>query len=242
MKTGTRDDDTKPRRGRPVLEKNEVTSELLVTGEGTMAQIAQLFNTDAKTLPKRMKGVLPKGTRRGYKVYSIREAAGRLVDPGYEIEEFIRQMSPQELPPLLNKEFWNAQNSRLKYEKELGNLWPTEEVVIAVNEFSGAVRMALLLVADGVEREVGITDRQRAIIQRMMDAAIEEMKKKIVEKFKDYHANRATILFSEQPGVTDIDEDWNISAEPDDGEALAEEDDDENLLAAEADEEDDLGI
>lgn len=219
------------RRGRPPKNDSEVTSELLASGEATMAQIAQLFNTDAKTLPKRMKGIVPRGTRRGYKVYRIDEAATRLVKPGYEIEEFIRQMSPQELPPLLTKEFWNGQNARLNYEKALGNLWPTEDVIAALGEFANTVRITLLLVADDVDRESGLTDGQRVIIRRIMDAAVTTLKKNIAEKFKSYHANRSAhrqpVLGSE---LSD-DDDWNI---------VAEEDDDGNILAAEDDEEADI--
>ncbi len=220
------------RRGRPPKNDSEVTSELLASGEATMAQIAQLFETDAKTLPKRMKGIIPRGTRRGYKVYRISEAATRLVKPGYEIEEFIRQMSPQELPPLLTKEFWNGQNARLNYEKALGNLWPTEEVIAALGEFANTVRITLLLIADDVDRESGLTDGQRTIIRRIMDAAVTTLKKNIAEKFKSYHANRSAHR-QPAPGSSELpdDPDWNI---------VAEEDDDGNILAAEDDEETDI--
>lgn len=247
-KTSPQLDDVVPRRGRPPGAKDEVTSTLLSTGQATMAQIAQLFETDAKTLPKRMKGVIPKGTRSGYKVYSIREAAAFLVEPGYEIEDFIRQMSPQELPPLLSKEFWNGQKSRLAYEKELGNHWPTDEVVAAFGEVLNVVRMTLLLVADDVDREAGLTDGQRAIIRRIMDAAIVTMKQNIAEKFKEYHANLVTDAESRSipEGVgDDSDDDENITAEDDDENITASDDEDaedDNLLAAEDDEEEGIEI
>jgi hypothetical protein len=240
-KTSPALDGVVPQRGRPPAEKNEVTSVMLATGEATMAQIAQLFNTDAKTLPKRLRGVVPKGTRRGYKVYNIAEAAAMLVRPGYEIEDFIRQMSPQELPPLLSKEFWNGQNSRINYEKAMGHLWPTEDVVGAFGEILNVVRMTVLLVADDVDREAGLTEPQRLIIRRIMDAMISTMQENIEEKFKEYHANR-DISPAVGPPVEDDGEDFNLSAdESDDGEAV-DEDDDDNLLAAEDDAEEDDGI
>lgn len=200
----------------------EVTSRLLATAEATMSQLAQLFETDAKTLPKRLKTVAPKRVLKGHKMYSIREAAAFIVRPGYEIEEFIRQMSPQELPPLLLKEFWNGQKARLAFEKELGNLWPTEQIVEVVGELENTLRMALLLVTDGVEREEGVTDGQREIIKRMMDGAIETVRTTIEDRFKDYHANR--------------------QASPSTFARRADDDDDGNILAAEDDEEEDDGI
>jgi hypothetical protein len=222
------------RRGRPPTAKDEVTSLLLATGQATMAQIAQLFNTDAKTLPKRMKGVVPKGKRSGYTVYDIAEAASMIVRPGYEIEDFIRQMSPQELSPLLTKEFWNGQNARLNFEKNMGMHWPTEDVVAAFGELVNVVRMTALLVADDVERESGLTDAQRLIIRRIMDAMVTTLRQNIEEKFKDYHANR---VLAPPSALMEVQE------EPEDGNLLAEdEDEDDNILAAEDDEEEDDGI
>lgn len=209
-------------------QADEVTSELLATGEATLAQIARLFNTDAKTLPKRLKRLVPKGMRRGYKVYSIAEAASYLITPGYEIEEYIRQMSPQELPPLLSKEYWNGQAARLKYETAMGQHWPTEEIVAFLGELLNVSRMTLLLLVDDVNREESLTDGQRGVIQRITDAAITTMGKTIAEKLTEYHANRP------DPGPTPrVIEHVRRVDEDDDG---------GNILAAEDDEEEDIGI
>lgn len=174
-----------------VKRVSDVTSELLATGEATLSQIAQLFETDAKTLPQRLKGIIPSGKRNGYKVYNIRQAASRLVQPGYEIEEFIRQMSPQELPPLLQKEYWNGQRARTAYEKEIGNLWPTDEVVAMAAVLQQGIRQTMLLIVDDLEREEGLTDGQRKTFRRITDAAITKFDTELTEKFKDYHADRA---------------------------------------------------
>lgn len=231
------------RPGRPRKAQNEVTSDLISTGCATMAQLAALFRTDAKTLPQRLKLVPSEGNNRnGYKIYDIRKAASFIVTPGYEIEEFIRQMSPQELPPLLQKEFWNGQNARLKHERELGNLWPTEDVAEFAGVLLSTARMACLLVADDVDREESLTDGQKQIIRRIMDGLITSLKEKLTEAFKDFHANRA-------PTQLDEDDDDDLAAysededaDEDDLSALAEEDDDDPILAAEDDEEEDLGI
>lgn len=224
---------TKPEEnkgGRPP-KTDEVTSELLTSGMATIAQIAQLFETDAKTLPKRLKSISPKGTRRGNKLYSIREAAAFIVTPGYEIEEFIRQMSPQELPVLLLKEFWNGQKARLEYETKLGNYWPTSDVVEYIGELMNTIRMTLLLLQDDVNREESLTDGQRKSIQRITDASIETMKKNVTEKFAGYHANATPSRPAlASPVVADVVE------------SSIDEDDDGNILAAADDEEEDHDI
>lgn len=170
--------------------QNDATSELVETGEATLSQIAKLFNTDAKTLPQRMKGIVSVGRRNGYKVYNIAEAASRLVKPGYEIEQYIRQMSPQELSPLLLKEFWNGQRARFAYEKEVGNHWPTSDVVELLGVTQQNIRQTLLLAVDDVDREESFTDGQRKVFRRIIDAGIVTMKENLTEAFKEYYANR----------------------------------------------------
>lgn len=209
--------------GRPPKEAAEVTSTLLTTSLATIAQLAQLFETDAKTLPKRLKMVLPKGTRAGNKVYSIREAAQYIVTPGYEIEEYIRQMSPQEMHPLLSKEFWNGQRARLEYEIKLGNHWPTEDVIEFIGELGQAMRMVYLLLADDVNRSEPLTDGQRKEILRLADAGIANMSKAVKEKFEKYHADRpdsGSPIRAVEHVVPDDDED-------DDGNILASAEDEE---------------
>lgn len=221
-------DDTIPKRGRPPLEKTKMQAEIVETGKATMSQLAQMFGTDSKTLPKRLQGLQSAGINsRGYKVYNIAEAASRIVRPGYEIEEYLRQMSPQELPPLLSKEFWNGQNARIKFEAEMGRLWPTERVVECFGAALSAMRMSILLIQDGVEREEVLTQTQRETVQRLMDAAVNDARDAIIEKMKEMDC--AYELESDR-GIQGLEG-------PDDSG-----DDDGNLLAAPDDEEEDIGI
>jgi hypothetical protein len=174
------------KRGRPPKARDEVTSDLLVTGEASMAQIAQLFRTDAKTLPRRLRRLKPVATRSGVKVYSIRDAAGYLVKPGYSIEQYLRQMHPNDLPVGLMKEFWAGQKSRQSFELQAGDLWPTSQVVEALAEAFKQARMTILLFPETVERESGVTDAQRKVLRRLSDGLIDDLREALVEHFKDY--------------------------------------------------------
>lgn len=174
------------KRGRPPKARDEVTSDLLTTGEATMSQIAQLFRTDAKTLPRRLRRLKPVATRSGVNVYSIRDAAGYLVKPGYSIEQYLRQMHPNELPVGLMKEFWAGQKSRQSYEMQAGDLWPTSQVVEALAEAFKQARMTVLLFPETVERETGITDPQRKVLRRLADSLIDDLREGLVEHFKNY--------------------------------------------------------
>lgn len=224
----SKEDDTRARAGRPPAEKNVEQAEIVETGAATMTQLAMMFQTDTKTLPKRMRGVMSCGTnKRGNKVYLIREAASRIVRPGYEIEEYIRQMSPQELPPLLSKEYWNGQNARVKFEETMGNLWPTEKVVEAFSSALASLRMSILLIQDTVERERALTEDQRSIIQRVMDSAINDCREGIIEKLKELGSAHDLEGHSSMHGLE------GPGSRESDGVGIPE---------AEEDEEDDIGI
>jgi hypothetical protein len=174
------------KRGRPPKARDEVTSELLASGEASMAQLAHLFRTDAKTLPRRLHGIRPTNVRSGVRVYDIREAASRLVKPGYSIEHYIRRMHHNELPVGLSKEFWAGQRSRQEFEIKQGDLWPTAKVVEFLAETLKDARMTILLFPETVERETGVTDAQRKTIRRLCDGLIDELRKTLVEKFENY--------------------------------------------------------
>lgn len=204
-----------------VKRQSDVTSELLATGEATLSQIAQLFQTDAKTMPQRMKGIVPAGRRAGYKVYDIREAASRLVKPGFEIEDFIRQMSPQEMHPLLLKEFWNGQRARHAFEKEQGNYWPTEDVVELFGVLSQGVRQTMILITDDIDREESLTAGQRKVFRRITDAAIATLNEKLTDTFKAHYENRDQNKQPRRPEpVVDTDSDDRGIPDPEDDEEV----------------------
>ncbi len=181
-----------------------------------MAQLAQLFETDAKTLPRRLRGLRPAGTRNNATTFKIRDAASRLVKPGYSIEQYLQRMHPNELPVGLMKEFWAGQKSRQEYEIKAGDLWNTAQVVEALAEAFKVARMTILLMPETVERETGVTDGQRKVLRRLTDGLIEELREALVEKFKNYvPSSRSAELPSFVGMEPDEDGDGVLQAEED---------------------------
>lgn len=204
----------KRKRGRPPKPRDEVTSELLATGEASMAQIAQLFRTDPKTLPKRLRRLKPVATRSGVRVYSIRDAAAYLVKPGYSIEQYIRNMHFSDLPVGLQKEFWAGLKGRQSYEMQAGDLWPTAQVVEALAEAFKQARMTILLFPETVERETGVTDAQRKTLRRLTDALIDDLREALVKRFENYEPSAGSGQFSPFSGMESAEDgDGILSAE-----------------------------
>lgn len=197
-------EEPKLKRGRPPKARDEVTSDLLATGEATMAQLAQLFETDAKTLPKRLRGLRPAGVRHNTSTYKIRDAAARLVKPGYSIEAYLRGMNHSDLPPLLTKEYWNGQRARQIFEENAGDLWRTSQVVEAISEAFKTLRMELLLIPEGIERETGVTDAQRKILRRYIDGTIDTLREAMIDRFKDYAPTNPAFIPSEPDGLESV--------------------------------------
>ena len=152
----------------------------------TMRQLSIMFKMDPKTVQAKVSSLVPVGRRRGTPVYSIPEAAARLVKPAYDIERVIMNMNHSDLPPMLQNAFWSAQKTRAAYEEMIGDLWRTSRVVRMISVLFNSVRMILLLLPDTIEREAGLTREQKAVVRRVVEGALVEGRKAIMKEFEDY--------------------------------------------------------
>lgn len=152
-----------------------------------MSQLCQLFKMDHRTLVAKMEQgeVKPSGRRGGYPVYFVHEVAPWVIKPAYDVEEHLKRMNPADLPKMLHKEFWAGQRARQEYELREGNLWPTEVVYEKVGELVKLVKMSTNLMADAVERQTQLTDRQRSLIKSMCDGMLRELSQAVLKHFKE---------------------------------------------------------
>lgn len=152
----------------------------------TIRQIAIMFKADPKVVTSKISSLVPVGRRRGTPIYSIPEAAARLVKPGYDIERVIMNMNHSDLPPMLQNAFWSAQKTRASYEEMIGDLWRTSRVVRLISVLFNSVRMILLLLPDTIEREAGLTREQKAVVRRVVEGALVEGRKAVMKEFEGY--------------------------------------------------------
>lgn len=165
----------------------------------TIRQLAMMFKSDPKVVARKVSGLVPVASRDGTVVYSIPEAAARLVKPSYDIERYIMEMNHLDLPPLLSKEFWNSQIARAKFEEMNADLWRTPEVVRAISELFNDTRMVLNLLPDTIEREAGLSREQKAVVRRTVDGAIVAGRDKLVKRFEKY-AERLGVQYDNSGG------------------------------------------
>lgn len=151
----------------------------------TLSQLMVILEMDRRDLTKKIEAanLKPCGMNRGHPIYKLKDVMPLVVKPVYDVEAYLRQMNPQDLPKHLSKEFWAGQRSKQEFELKAGNLWPTEKVVSEVGELFKLVKMSALLTVDTVERQVELSEEQRGIIKRLMDGMLIDLHQTIVEKF-----------------------------------------------------------
>jgi hypothetical protein len=153
----------------------------------SIRELATLFAMPMTTVKDRIVGLPPCARRNGTDVYSIPEAARRLVS-ALDDAELVRQvlrMKHTELPPSLRREFWMAELNRQKVEVNASNLWPTDKVVEKAGAAFKTLRLSLQLMADQVERNESLTNKQRKTILDLVDMTLQDMRDKLIDGFND---------------------------------------------------------
>lgn len=185
--------DAQPKpKGRPpgtakaAKPTGEVDNNILYIG-ASQTQLVQLFDMDPKTIRKRIaaNNIRPNGMRNGAPIYRIKDVAPYFVKPAGDIEYYIKNMNHTDLPPILLKEFWNGQRARQAYEKEEGSLITKGEFRDALAEVFSTLRQTLLLTSDTVEDQAALSDKQREIIQTVIDGALRGLRKNLIERFEN---------------------------------------------------------
>lgn len=166
-----------------VADNIDMASRGVLYEGANLTQLCQLFGMDFRTVTAKMHGVPPDGVRGRSSVWKISTAAPHLVKPIYDIESYMRNMSHNDLPKMLTKEFWAGQRSRQEFELKAGDSWPTADIVEKVGELMKTFKMSARLFVDAVDRQSQLTQKQRDIIKNLTDGMLEECHHQVVKNF-----------------------------------------------------------
>lgn len=169
--------------GRDRIEDPD--SRTILYDGASISQLARLFKMDNRTVTAKIHNVNPCGRRNNYPIYHVREAAPFLCLPQGNIEEAIKRMHHMDLPPLLQKEFWNGLRAKQAFEEAQGDLWRTAEVIDTLAEVAKTMRMTILLTRDLVERQTELSEKQRGIVNDMIDGLLTDLNKSLIERFQN---------------------------------------------------------
>jgi hypothetical protein len=147
----------------------------------SLSDLALIFHKDRRSVQQIMRDVPPCGVRGGSPIFSIMEASRYLMTPLVDIEGYIKKLRPNDLPPLLLKEFWSGQLNKQKFSLQAGDLWPTEDVQAVFAAVFKALRQGVLLFADSIEARTELTPKQRDVLHEMSDALLVELHRTLVQ-------------------------------------------------------------
>lgn len=147
----------------------------------SVSELASLFNKDKRTVSERIRNVKPSGDRNGFPIYHLAEASKYLCDPVVNVEEYIKQLRPQDLPPYLLKEFWLGQLTKQKFELNDAKLWLTEDVMRVLANVFKNLKTGILLFADTIEAKTDLTDKQRRLLNELSDGLLIELHRTLIE-------------------------------------------------------------
>lgn len=152
----------------------------------SIGDLAAAFRVSRFVMTGAIATLPPVGRRHRSPLYAIADVAPLIVKPSVEIESYIKALKPKDLPPALQKAFWDAQAARQSYEEKAGFLWHTHRVQSVIGILVMIVRQRLVLATDQIDRMAPLTEEQRRLVQGTFDQVLTELQRAVVDAFKDY--------------------------------------------------------
>lgn len=180
----------------------------------TVGWLSTVFGMDPSTVRRRLRDCAPIMKRKAGYVYDLKVAAQYLVKPVFNVEQYLKNMKPSELPTHLQDAYWSAMRKRQQWEADAGHLWRTEAVMEIFGDVFQTIKFAMQLWPDTVERAMGLSPEQRTMLIGMADGLQTEIHKKLVEMPKLKHTpstlSEATVAAEAAPAL-DEDEEYAAS-------------------------------
>lgn len=173
-------------KNRNTAGVDEASASMIFEGV-TKSQMVDLFKMDSRTINRRLavSDVVPSGKRNGYDIYHVRDVAPWLLPPKMDLEQYIRNMNPQDLPKMLTKEFWNGMKARQEFRLRENELWETPEVHACLSEMVQVMIMSSRTIEDQVDRLAELSAKQREILRGQVRSLINSLRDTAAAHFKE---------------------------------------------------------
>lgn len=180
-----------------VTDLTDIFSGLSITA------LAAVFKQDKKTVSRKLANIAPIGKKRGFPVYDVAEAAAWLVKPKIDIEKYMMSLRPMDLPPWLQRDFWDAMNKRQKWEEGAADLWRTDKIVEFLADVLRNIKNTVMLWNEGLEREETLSDEQRAYYRQMTDGLLDDLYNALLKMSDDTEFPQYESMIAEQPRASE---------------------------------------
>ncbi len=136
-------------------------------------QLAELFEMDRRTVTDRLRDTEASGIRGGHSIYKLLDAAPKLL--GTEGSLKSHMASARE------KDYWDAQLKKQKFEENAGDLWRTDKVIEVFAQVFKQFREAVVVFIDGLEHESGLPPEIIANAKTFGDGLLVECRARLLE-------------------------------------------------------------
>ena len=171
-------------------------------GGVTIAFLAQVFAIDHNKVRRKLvncpvKRRQRRGTVQVQHIYDLATACAYLVDPIIDPDDIIKSMRKEDLPPSISTAYWDAQLKRQKWEELAGQLWRTEVIASVIGSMFQTIKFTIQLWADTLERQTGLTEDQRDLLNTLTD----ELQKQMFDSLKENAKEKMT-----KPQLAELDD------------------------------------
>lgn len=145
--------------------------------------LGTVFGMDPLTVKKKLgkAGVPVMGKRKGGNLYALKDAAQYLIKPRVDLQEYIKGLRPNDLPPMLNDAYWRAMIQRQKWEENAGDLWRTDDVLAVFGELAMSIKSQVSLWVEELDRVHGLSPDMRTQVTQMSDNLLQQIHEIMVE-------------------------------------------------------------
>lgn len=133
-------------------------------------------------------------------------ASSYLVPANIDIASYLSSLNSNNVPPWLNKMFWDAQNARAKWEREAKETWHDDDVLRVLGETAIAIRETSLLWLEGLPGRAKMSNEDYNAMQAQVHHLLDEIKEKLIDAPKQRKTgsviDRLPTLLQTEPGDT----------------------------------------
>lgn len=150
--------------------------------------LARVLHMDPMTVKKRLRGCKPVasfGGNGGREVYYFHEALPFLVKPKMDLGTYLKTLNPTDMPPSINKVFWEAERIKNKVLIETGESWHDSSVLDVLGRVFMLIKERIPIITEGM-REAGLTDEQAAKLTSYADRMQADLYAALVEQPKQH--------------------------------------------------------
>ena len=142
-----------------------------------LTRISEAFGMSRDTVRKRLReaNVQPKLIKRNSPLYSLCDVGPALFSSEHSVGAFGGYESPDEMPAMERKAWFQSENERIKFQRDQGTLVPDDEVAREMSILIKSVINPLDGITDTLERKADLSPKQASVVQTEIDAIRDQM-------------------------------------------------------------------